>query len=226
MRSISNVLITGGTGFVGYWMSKTKPANVSVTYFGRVEYERYIKSGLQNNYDAFVHLAPVAPHPVIDNAIFNHARLLYCSSGIVYHPEGDSEYRRNKIAWEIDCMSSGVDLVIARLFTFSGEKLDDGKAITQFYKRAIAGKSLQIYGDGSTIRSYMSGYDLGRMMWAILERGERGKAYDVGSLVPVTMLELALFIIHTTKSKSVFEFVDKPNPVPIYLPSRENMLYV
>lgn len=223
---MNKVLITGGTGFVGYWMSKTKPANVSVTYLGRKAYDKYMDGGFTNRYDAFVHLAPVAPHHMIADAIYNHARLLYCSSGIVYHPEGDSQYRRDKIAWEVDCIASGVDYVIARLFAFSGEKLDDGKAITQFYKRAIAGEPLQVYGDGSTIRSYMHGYDLGRMMWAILERGERGKAYDVGSLTPVTMLELALFIIHTTKSKSTIEFVDKPNPVPIYLPSRENMLYV
>jgi dTDP-D-glucose 4,6-dehydratase len=59
------------------------------------------------------------------------------------------------------------------------------------------------------------------MMWAILERGEKGKAYDVGSLQPVSMLDLAKFIIHTTKSKSTIEFIDKPNPVPVYLPHKE-----
>jgi nucleoside-diphosphate-sugar epimerase len=221
---MKNVLITGGTGFVGKWMQKTKPANVSVTYLGRETYENFKNLNWKHfDYDAYVHLAPVNPYPCIVGAKWNHARLLYCSSGIVYHPEGDNQYRHDKLAWELDVASSGLNYVIARLFTFSGEGLDDGKAIVQFYKQAIANKPLQIYGDGSTIRSYMPGYDLGVMMWAILERGESKKAYDVGSLQPVTMLDLAKFIIHTTKSKSTIEFIDKPNPIPVYLPHKENI---
>lgn len=221
---MNKVLITGGTGFVGHWMKVTKPANVSVTYLGRNAYHEFTQLNWKHfDYDAYVHLAPVDPYHVIVGAKWNHARLLYCSSGIVYHPEGDSQYRRNKIAWEIDVASSGVDHVIARLFTFSGDKLDDGKAITQFYKRAIAGEPLRVYGDGSTIRSYMHGYDLGKTMWSILERGKNGAAYDVGSLEPISMLELAKYIIHITKSKSTIEFVDDPNPVPVYLPNKDRL---
>ena len=219
---MNNVLITGGTGFVGTWMQKTKPANVTVTYLGREAYEAYLQRNWKYfDFDGYIHLAPVSPYPAILGARFNHARLLYCSSGIVYHPEGDSQYRRDKIAWEFDVIASSIDYVITRLFTFSGEGLDDNKAITQFYKCAIAGKPLQIWGDGSVVRSYMNGYDLGKMMWAIFERGGSQKAYDVGSLEPITMLELAKFIIHTTKSKSTIEFIDKPNPVPVYLPHKE-----
>lgn len=222
---MNKVLITGGTGFVGHWMKVTKPANVSVTYLGREAYHEFTQLNWKHfDYDGYVHLAPVSPLHVIVGAKWNHARLLYCSSGIVYHPENDSQYRRDKIAWEIDVAASNIDYVITRLFAFSGEKLDDGKAITQFYKRAIAGEPLQIYGDGSTVRSYMHGYDLGKTMWKILQHGESGRAYDVGSLVPVTMLELAQFIIFTTKSKSKIEFIDKPNPMPVYLPSKERML--
>jgi nucleoside-diphosphate-sugar epimerase len=223
MTSISNVLITGGTGFVGQWMKHTKPANVSVTYLGREAYAEFIKQEFYPQYDAFVHLAPVAPYPIVACAKWNRARMLYCSSGIVYHPEHHTEYRRHKLAWEQYCIDSEIDLVITRLFTFSGQGLDDGKAITQFYKCALAGKPLQVYGDGSTVRSYMHGAELGETMWKILERGERGKAYDVGSLIPVTMLDLANLIILITKSKSTIEFVDKPNPVLVYLPHKEFM---
>jgi nucleoside-diphosphate-sugar epimerase len=221
-----NVLCTGGTGFVGHWMKVTKPANVSVTYLGREAYHEFTQLNWKHfNFDGYVHLAPVDPYYAIFGAKWNYARLLYCSSGIVYHPENDTEYRRGKIEGEAKCLNGGLDVVIARLFTFSGEKLDDGKAIVQFYKCAIAGKPLQIYGDGSTIRSYMHGYDLGKMMWAILEHGKSGAAYDVGSLVPITMLELAKFIIFTTKSKSKIEFVNKPNPMPVYLPHKDRIFY-
>ena len=221
---MNNVLITGGTGFVGHWMKVTKPANVSVTYLGRAAYHEFTQLNWKHfNFDGYVHLAPVSPHPAIVGAKWNHARLLYCSSGIVYHPEWNTDYRKDKVLWEQDVITAGIDAVIARLFTFSGDKLDDGKAIVQFYKCAIAGKPLQIYGDGSTIRSYMHGYDLGKMMWAILEHGKSGAAYDVGSLVPVTMLELAKFIIFTTKSKSKIEFVNKPSPMPVYLPHKDRI---
>lgn len=219
---MNNVLITGGTGFVGKWMQKTKPANVTVTYLGREAYHAFEQLNWKHfNFDGYVHLAPVSPLHVITGARWNHARLLYCSSGIAYHPENDSQYRRDKLAYEADVILSNVDYIIARLFTFSGEGLDADKAISRYYKAAKENKPIQIWGDGSVVRSYMNGFDLGEMMWALLERGESKQFYDVGSLEPITMLELAKFIIHTTKSKSKIEFIDKPTPVPVYLPHKE-----
>lgn len=219
-----NILISGGTGFVGHWMHVTKPKNLTVTYIGRATYTEMIKRDWQSiRYDGFIHLAPVSPLYAIIGALSNRARLLYCSSGIVYHPANDTQYRRDKVAGETDCMVSGADAVVARLFTFSGDRLDDNKAITQFYKCAKAGTPLEIYGDGSTVRSYMHGFDMGQMLWAIFEHGERGHAYDVGSLMPITMLELAEFVIRTTKSTSKIVFVNKPNPMPYYLPRKENI---
>ena len=218
---MNNVLITGGTGFVGKWMQKTKPANMTVTYLGREAYNSLLDRNWKLfDFDGYIHLAPVSPYPAIVGAKWNHARLLYCSSGIVYHPEGDSQYRRDKMAYELDVLASGIDFVITRLFTFSGEGLDGDKAISRYYKAAKENKPIQIWGDGSVVRSYMNGYDLGEMMWAIFERGENGKVYDVGSLEPITMLELAQFIIHTTNSSSKIEFIDKPTPVPVYLPHK------
>ena len=219
-----NILITGGTGFVGHWMRETKPANVSVTYIGHKTYDELIKRNWRDlRFDGVIHLAPVSPHHAILCTLANHARMLYCSSGIVYYPENDTQYRRDKLAGEADCVGSGANVVIARLFTFSGAKLDDDKAISQFYKAALAGKPLELRGDGATVRSYMHGYDMGKMMWDIFEHGKRGFAYDVGSLVPITMLELAEFVIHTTKSQSKIVFVDKPNPMPYYMPEKERI---
>lgn len=216
---MNKVLITGGTGFVGHWMKVTKPANVSVTYLGREAYHEFTQLKWKHfDYDGYVHLAPVDPLHAIFGAKWNHARLLYCSSGIVYHPEHDTEYRQNKIKWEQECLSSGVDLVIARLFTFYGEKLDEHKAYTQFTKAARQNSAIEIWGDGKTVRSYMHGYDLGRYMWAILLHGTNGEAYDVGSDEPITMLELAQHIKAQYESQSEIVVKNGKDPVPYYLP--------
>ena len=186
---MDKVLITGGTGFVAYWMNKTRPENMFVVYLHHEDYDRSLWQHTQ--WDYVVHLAPVSPFAVVSQAAKDNARLLYCSSGIVYHPEANTEYRRNKLNWEQYCLDSGVDVVVARLFTFFGEGLDEGKAIVQFEKRAAEHKPLRIWGDGSCVRSHMHGSEMGKWLWAILLKGKSGEAYDVGSDEPVTMLELA-----------------------------------
>ncbi len=208
---MDKVLVTGGTGFVGWWVSIMQPKKTDAWYFNRKTYHQEWWEYQDWNY--IIHLANVEPSQVIACAKRFDARLLYCSSGIVYHPEHNIEYRQNKIRWEQECLDSGVDVVIARLFTFCGERLDDGKAIVQFERAAKAGEPLRIWGDGSCVRSYMHGAELGRWMWAILLRGERGEAYDVGSDEPVTMLELA-----RRYSADIIIEPDKPVPMPHYMP--------
>lgn len=208
---MARVLITGGTGFVGSWMRKTQPDDLRCTYLNKRDYLYTNWDG--NRWDYIIHLANVPPTRAVNCIRENGGRLLYCSSGIIYHPENDTEYRRNKIKWEKECFDSGIDVVIARLFTFSGEGLDDGKAIVQFERAAKNGDPVKIWGDGSCIRSYMHGSELGRWMWAVLLRGKNGEAYDIGSDEPVTLLELA----KRYSDDIIFE-TEKRVPMPIYLP--------
>lgn len=208
---MDNVLITGGTGFVGHWMRQTEPHNLSCDYISRKGYSE--SRWFDWKYEYFVHLAPIAPTLVGKNARKYHARLLYCSSGIVYHPENDTEYRRNKMRWEQEYLDSDIDIVIARLFTFYGERLSPDHAIVEFEQTAKAGKPIRIWGDGNCIRSYMYGAELGRWLWAILLHGESGQAYDVGSDTPVTMLELA-----KRYSDNIIIENSRPDPMPVYLP--------
>jgi nucleoside-diphosphate-sugar epimerase len=213
---MANVLITGGTGFVGHWMLRTIPDGVSCTYLDQELYKTEWEK--LTPFDVVVHLANIAPTRVIEYCKEHNARLLYCSSGIVYHQENDIEYRRNKTAWEKECMDSGVDVVIARLFTFCGEGLDDNKAITQFTKAAKDGKPIHIWGDGNTVRSYMHGKDLGRWMWAILLHGKTGEAYDVGDDTIITMLQLATLIADAHSPRVEIIIDGGKDPMPVYLP--------
>lgn len=212
------VLITGATGFVGSWMIKKVPEGVEYVGGGRGFYESSMMEGLLG-ITHIVHLAPVDPSPVIRLAQEWGARLLYCSSGIVYHPEHNTEYRKMKVNGEHKCLTSGVDAVIARLFTFFGEGLDGNKAITSMLQAVRDGKPLTVY-DG-VVRSYMHGRELGRVMWEILFRGRSGQVYDVGSPRPTPMMRLAKRIQSFTGCK--IQRVNYEVPIPIYLPHKERL---
>lgn len=211
------VLITGGTGFVGKWLRATQPQKVDAVYLSRANYKN------QNlwrgwNYTRIIHAANISPALIIEQAKKDNARLLYISSGIVYHPENDIVYRRNKMAWEREVLASGVDVVIARLFTFYGAGLDDNKAIVQFKKAAKEGKPLRIWGDGSTVRSYMYGLEMGKLLWSVLLHGESGEAYDIGDETPITMLQLATIIAAATAPRPEIIIEGRKEAMPVYLP--------
>jgi len=207
-------MITGGTGFCGYWITKTAPPEFAVFPLSRLDYQ----GQLYTDWKYIIHLAPIAPTRILDIAKKCGARVLYASSGIVYHSENDTQYRQDKIAWEKECLASGVDVVIARLFTFFGSRLDKFKAFTTFTLAARNNQPLVISGDGNTIRTYMHGRDMGRIIWAILLHGERGESYDVGSDDPITMLELAEKIIKREASKSEIIIENGKDAMPYYIP--------
>jgi nucleoside-diphosphate-sugar epimerase len=214
MSSLRKVLVTGGTGFVGRWMQRTQPAGVEGHYIGRELYN----GGVWPIPHFYVHLAPIAPTAVLDVARRYGGRVLYASSGAVY--ERTTRYADDKRLWEQECLASECNVVIARLFTFFGDGIlkDDSKAITQFVKAAKACAPLRIWGDGATVRSYMSGAEMGRQLWAILFRGQNGEAYDVGSDEPVTMLELAQMVNRAFGNRSQIWIENRPEECTYYLP--------
>lgn len=210
------VLVTGGTGFIGSWMQRTKPVELSYVHY--LNHHGYDQKWwwMKENWNLIVHLAPVSPEDVIECASRCKARLLYCSSGAVY--ERKTEYANNKRRWEQECLSSGVDVVIARPFTFYGRGLDQDKAISRFSHSARKGETIIVWCDGSTVRSYMSGEEMAKWMWAILLRGKTGEAYDVGSDKPVTMLQLAQTINRRYGNRSPILLEYQTQECPVYLP--------
>ncbi len=211
---MAKVLISGGTGFVGYWLRKTQPSFVQAEYLSQWSYKH--AGWGEENWDCIIHAAHIPPSQVLRVAKFNCAHMLYISSGAAYFQ--NTEYANNKRKWEQECLNSGADVVIARLFTFYGERLDDGKAITQFIKAARCGAPLRIWGDGNTVRSYMYGGDMARWLWTILLRGQTGEIYDVGDDRPVTMLELSRMVNKAFGNKSQIVIENKPEVMPYYMP--------
>ena len=158
-----------------------------------------------------IHLAPISPSRVLKYAQKHKIKVLFASSGAVY--EGMGEYAYHKRLWEAECIHSNIDVVIARLFATSGLPFQKNKALSIFIQSALRGWPIQVWGNGSTVRSYLYGEDVGRWFWKILLQGEG--TYDVGSMIPCTMFRLANLVAQYAKTK--IEFIEHEEmPTPTY----------
>lgn len=135
-------------------------------------------------------------------------RGLFISSGAVYGPQppdldriGEDSpppalepgYGAGKLQAERLCADASFPVAIARGFAFLAPHLplDAHFAAGQFLGATLAGRPIPILGDGRPVRSYLYGTDLAWWLYAILLRGRPGRAYNVGSEIPVTIRELA-----------------------------------
>ena len=161
--------------------------------------------------------------------------LLFASSGAVYGPriapanESDeclpiTAYGKSKLQAERMLIDSGLDVRIARCFVFAGRYLPRTihYAIGNFIQNCLNGEPIVINGDGTPLRSYMYADDLVEWLFTILERGEPGRPYNVGSDHAVSIMELARIVREVLGSNS--EIVVKGTPDPgakpsVYVPS-------
>ena len=162
-------------------------------------------------------------------------KILFTSSGAVYGqrttPSNEDDeckpftpYGKGKMVAERLLVESGLDVKLARCFSFVGKYLDRTiyYAIGNFIQNCLDGKPIVINGDGTPLRSYLYADDLVEWLFAILERGESGRPYNVGSDRAVSIRELAETVRGVLGSKS--EIVVKGSPVPgakpaAYLPN-------
>ena len=165
------------------------------------------------------------------------SNVLFTSSGAVYGPrtapaneEDDcrpfTAYGKGKLEAEKILIESGLEAKIARCFAFVGPHLNRSIhfAIGNFIQNCLDGKPIVINGDGTPLRSYLYADDLVEWLFAILERGENGRPYNVGSDCAVSIRELAEIVRNALGSKS--EIVVKGTPKvgeepSVYVPSIE-----
>jgi nucleoside-diphosphate-sugar epimerase len=104
----------------------------------------------------------------------------------------------------------GLRCVIARLFNTVGPRQSGqyGNVIPRFVQAALAGRPLEVHGDGSQTRCFCHVRDTVRALTALMTaEATTGGIYNVGSTESVTILELAERVLALTESSSEIVFV-------------------
>lgn len=176
-------------------------------------------------------------------------RLLLVSSGAVYGKQPPdmmqlredftgspdlcrptSAYAEAKRVAELLCSiyqsRHGLEVLIGRCFAFVGPylNLDIHYAVGNFIRDGLAGKTINILGDGTPYRSYLYAADLAIWLWTILLEGQAGRAYNVGSDREISIADLAERVSGQFEQKPEVKIAKKPAPgvrLARYVPSIE-----
>lgn len=89
---------------------------------------------------------------------------------------------------------SDMRILIARTCNIYGPRLHPDNAIASFIRSAILGASLIITGDGNQTREYLHVNDACRAMDLLIQTGQHGEIYNIGSYDEVSILSLAHMI--------------------------------
>jgi UDP-glucose 4-epimerase len=119
----------------------------------------------------------------------------------------------------------GLDCVIARLFNTVGPRQSGqyGMVIPRFVSSALAGRPLEIFGDGTQTRCFCHVQDTIRALDALMDATEiSGEIFNIGSTERVTIAELAGRVLELTRSDS--ELVGVPYD-EVYGQGIEDMLH-
>ena len=154
---------------------------------------------------------------ILDLAVATGARrFLLTSSGAIYGPQPadlaaipedwsgspplaqpSTAYGQAKRAAEHLCAlfseQHGIETVIARCFAFVGADLPLNVhfAIGNFIRDALTADAITVSGDGTPLRTYLHQTDLAHWLFTLLEHGQPGHAYNVGSDEVISIAALA-----------------------------------
>ena len=110
----------------------------------------------------------------------------------------------------------GVDTAIVRIFNTYGPRMrpNDGRAVSNFVRQALAEEPLTVFGDGSQTRSFCYVDDLIRGIFLLAESGEH-LPVNIGNPDERTLLELAEVVKRITGASSeiVFEALRIDDPM-------------
>lgn len=189
---------------------------------------------------------------LLDFAVRNKVKkILLTSSGGVYGPQpqdmleipetycgmpdpldANAAYSVGKRAAEHLCALYAdkyqIEVVVARCFAFVGQDLplDVHFAIGNFIRDALNAKEIVVGGDGTPVRSYLHQDDLARWLMVMLEKGQSGKAYNVGSDESISIADLAKLIrdlIAPAKEVKIKGEIDLNNKKNRYVPNLDNV---
>ena len=228
-------LLITGAGFIGRALRREFPL-LNITFLSRTERpEPWIKGEVTD----FRFPAPDFTHiihaPLFEPAFYNRepegflrvkefavacgAKLLYVSSGAA--ATGTDDYAH----WKRKTEALAGDDYIARLYSFIGPDLSPEKyAIMDFIYSALQTGHITVIGDGQNTRSWMWQGDMAKALLGIMENGDRGRHYEVGSFEPHTIMSGARAVARETGATITIEGNRQGNmeylPVHIHMGAR------
>ena len=107
-------------------------------------------------------------------------------------------------------LERGLDAVVVRLFNTVGprQSAQYGMVIPRFVERALAGRPLEIHGDGMQTRSFCHVADTIRALRDLMAAEEiTGEIFNVGSTERIRIRDLAERVLRATGSDSELAFV-------------------
>lgn len=112
--------------------------------------------------------------------------------------------------------SRGVNTGIVRIFNTFGPRMrpDDGRAIPNFVRQALAGESVTVAGDGSQTRSICYVDDLVNAIVRMLLTTQDAGPINIGNPYEISMLDLARWIVDLTDSSSTITLIERPTDDP------------
>jgi UDP-glucose 4-epimerase len=118
----------------------------------------------------------------------------------------------------------GLDCVIARLFNTVGPRQSGqyGMVIPNFVANALAGRPLEIHGDGTQTRCFCHVDDTIRALRGLMDDGGSGEIYNVGSQERIRIVDLAERVLDLTGSSSELVYVPYEQ---VYAEGIEDMLH-
>jgi UDP-glucose 4-epimerase len=118
----------------------------------------------------------------------------------------------------------GLDCVIVRLFNTVGPRQSGeyGMVIPRFVSAALAGRPLEIFGDGTQTRCFCHVQDTIGALSGLMASGISGEIFNVGSTERVSIVEVAERVVAATGSDSELTFTPYDS---VYGQGIEDMLH-
>jgi dTDP-glucose 4,6-dehydratase len=93
-----------------------------------------------------------------------------------------SDYARSKALADDLALSYSdrIEVVVVRPTNCFGPWQHPEKAVARWTIRALGGRQMPVWGDGGHVRDWMYVDDACSAIWLLLERGQAGRAYNVG----------------------------------------------
>lgn len=104
----------------------------------------------------------------------------------------------------------GLDVVIARLFNTVGPRQSGqyGMVVPRFVQNALAGRALEVFGDGTQTRCFCHVADTIQALRGLMDDpSTSGEIYNAGSTEKVRIIDLAHRVLELTGSASELRFI-------------------